>query len=321
MAATSSLSSSSMERVAPRLSEEGPLFSQSEQLLGRIWRGPEAVSLEATQELRLRAAFLDRFFQVRTRLETRYPFLRAIFQDFSHPLTKGFNEKQMQVAMSPATLFPEKGVSPTIARLGTYLGIVEELFNEELSDADVEAMLSVFNNHFSRHPNQSIVEKECAYLKLYAKTKRAVQNGTLLPEPGFTRFKSEDYQAIYLIRKQLEIIGKFKPLPNDSLIKEILGESYNVLFGTDFAPPADGVELSRIHHRIGIDFDPKAPLMRVRTLMSEGRIDDAMQQFQGLKQDLKYRVYFYLYLFKGEPKEVPFNYGECAWNGDPKYPM
>lgn len=321
MAATSTCSTSSAPLIYARYETEGPLFSQSEPLLERIWRQPEVVHLDAPQELRLRAAFLDRFFQVKTRLETCYPFLRAIFQDLSHPLTKGFNEKQMQVAMSPATLFPERGVSPTIARLGTYLSAIEELFNEKLTEKDLESLLIVFNNHYSFRPSQSIVENERAYLELYAETKRAVEERTLSPEMGMVRFKPEDYQAIYLIRKDSEIIGKFKPLQHDGLIKEILGESYNALFGTDFAPAASGVELSRQSHQIGIDGHPKAILLRMRTLLNEGKLEDAMQEFDRLKLGLKYRIYYYLYLFKGEPRGVPFNYGEAGWNGSPKFPI
>ena len=91
------------------------------------------VGSKVINELQMRAALLNKFNVLQGRLERKYPALKWIFLNPSHPLSKGMNEKRMQVILSPSLLFGEPAVasssetgsrSKLVSSLESYLSLL-----------------------------------------------------------------------------------------------------------------------------------------------------------------------------------------------------
>ncbi|MBS0652004.1 MAG: hypothetical protein JSR39_00595 [Verrucomicrobia bacterium] len=280
-------------------------------LLDDVRSGKAQAAKPATiAELNARAAYLNRFLILQMRLEVKYPCLKWIFQDPSHPLSKGMHEKLMQIIMSPAPLFGDFPEPKLLSSLNAYLEIVNELTHAgQITEADAKYLLDVANSQYALHPTQPVAKNEEALMQLLTHAKSALRSCQLNPESGMVRQKEEQYQSIYLLKKDGETVGKFKPLPLDSLKKEMLGEAFNALLGTDFAPAATGVWLSI-----------RKELLSIRSLLASGRREEAMNQFNLLDERLRHEIYYQIFELKS-PIDPPESYGELAWHGHPDLPV
>ncbi|MBS0651678.1 MAG: hypothetical protein JSR93_11000 [Verrucomicrobia bacterium] len=265
-------------------------------------------------ELQMRAALLNRFHSLQLRLERQYPSLKWVFADLSNPLSKGMNEKRMQIILSPSLLFGQSATgssssetspkSKLVSSLETYLSIATELTRPgRIEEADAKYLLDVANKQYTLRPSAETVQSEQTLLELLSHAKFALRNRQLIPESGRVRQKEEQYQSLYFIRKEERILGKFKPLPDDSLKKEMLGESFNAILGTSFAPSANSVWLSI-----------RKELLSIRSLLANDCFEEAMQHFNLLDEGVREEIYYLLYDLK-TPLEYVDDYGTHAWHG------
>lgn len=280
-------------------------------LLEDIRNGKAQAAEPATiDELRERAAYLNRFCVLKMRLETKYPCLKWIFQDPSHEISRGMHEKLMQIILFPAPLFGSFPESKLLSSLNSYLTIVDELADADgITEADAKYLLKVANSQYALHPTQTVAKNEEDLMALLKHAKSALRSCQLLPESGMVRQKEEQYQSIYLLKKEGETLGKFKPLPPDSVKKEIIGEALNALLGTDFAPAATGVWLSI-----------RKELLSIRSLLASDRHEEAMKHFNLLDDRLRHEIYYQIFELK-TPIDPPDSYGELAWHGHPDLPV
>ncbi|MBX3719121.1 MAG: hypothetical protein KF898_05690 [Parachlamydiales bacterium] len=278
------------------------------------------IGLTVINELQMRAALLNRFDVFQLKIERKYPSLKWVFADLSNPLSKGMNEKRMQIILSPSLLFGQSAASSSIAAetfsselgsgsklassLKTYLSVVTELTKlDGMEEADAKYLLDVANKQYALRPSAETVQSEQSLLELLGQAKCALRNRQLIPESGRVRQKEEQYQSLYFIRKDGGILGKFKPLPDDSLKKEMLGEAFNAILGTSFAPSANSVWLSI-----------RKELLFIRSLLADDRFEEAMKQFNFLDEVVREEIYYLLFDLK-TPTEYVDDYGTHAWHG------
>ncbi len=232
-------------------------------------------------ELKARAALLIRFSDMQANLEVRYPFLKAVFADSSNSITKGMNEKRMQAIMSA-----------DISRLESYFNILQDLCQQQLPPVDAQYLLEVIHNQFTQRPAQRVLEKECALMGLRKLASRAIRERTLTDGWGLA------YKTIFLLGSKENPYGKYKPLNRQLAFMEKLGESYNALLGTDFAPPADGIELSI-----------KKELEIIQDYFKSTREQEGLERFAQLPQRVKDSIFHKLNLIK----KLPESNSPAAW--------
>lgn len=226
---------------------------------------------EVVDQLKNHAALMVQFSTMQANLELRYPFLKPIFENSSHPITKGMNEKRMQVIMAR-----------DISRLESYFNILRDLCEQPLPSADVLYLLEVIHNQFTQAPAQSVLGKECALNQLKKIASRAIRERTFADGYGLA------YKTIFLVGSKenpyvgskKNPLGKYKPLERGLAFREKLGEAYNALLGTDFAPPADGVELSI-----------KKELQMIQAYLRSSREQEALERFAQLPKRVKDSIF------------------------------
>lgn len=274
-------------------------------LLDELRRGVKfEVDEKIRTELLARVQYLMHFHNLKTRLEQKYPSWKYIFQNHTEQISRGFNEKLMQVILSPVPLFAEGGLAKLVSSLNTYRAILDDLIQiDGLREKDAKYLLNIINQQYAMRPSQSVVQCEESLVQLLKRAKEALRNHQLHPEEGVVRQKTEQYQSIFLLRDLDEVQGKFKPMPSSSVAREAIGESLNCLLGTDFAPAATGVWLSIRNELLEICF-----------LLETDRLDQAKRKFELLDPGFRDQIYYQIYNLK-KPVDPPSNYGELAWNG------
>lgn len=280
-------------------------------LLDNLKRGIKLeVNEQIKAELLRRLQYLLRIVSLKSRLEQKYPNWKWIFRDRTDPFSKGFDEKLMQLILSPVPLFAEGMPSKLIFSLESYITIVDDLIRTEgLLEKDAKYLLHIINRQYALHPSPTVVENRESLTQLLKRAKAALRNQRLLPEEGMVRQKPAQYQSIFLLKEEDRVLGKFKPLPQSSVTKEMVGESFNCLLGTDFAPAARGVWLSIRNELLEICF-----------FLETDRLDEAKRKFKLLDKDFRHRIYYNLYNLK-KPVDPPHNYGQLAWRGDSAHPV
>ncbi len=258
-------------------------------------------------ELRARIVFLNRLHSLQARLELKYPSLKRVFEDLSHPISKGMHEKLMQVILSALPLFGSSGPNKLVSSLEAYFTIVNELaLVGGITEADAEYLLEVTNNQYALKPGQRIIRSKEALMQLLNKAKSALRGCQLIFESAMVRLIiKEEYELIYLLRKDDAVIGKFKPLPTDSAIKELLGGTLDALLGTYFVPASAKVWLS-----------VRKELLSIRSLLVAYRHEEAIEKFNLLSKKVRQEIYFQIFDLK-KPVSPPYNYGELAWHSHP----
>lgn len=279
-------------------------------LLDELRRGIKLdVREEIREELFARIRYLMQFQNLMTRLEQKYLNWNYIFRNHTEELSRGFEEKLLQVILSPVRLFGEDRVSSLVSSLNSYLAIVDDLSRiVDLPEKDAKYLLNIINRQYAMRPGHSVVQNEEGLVHLLTKAKTALRTKQLHPEEGIVRQKPEQYQSIFLLRDENVVQGKFKPMPSSSVGREAIGESLNCLLGTDFAPAARGVWLSIRNELLDISF-----------FLETDRLDEAKRKFDLLDQSFQHQIYYHLFKLK-KPVNPPHNYGELAWNGHPEYP-
>lgn len=221
----------SNNQIAYELIQNCPLLLSIKQ--GMLSDIPKA---RLCDELKKRAAWVQRLKKAYCQLEEKYSARRQFFNDSRRNAWKG---QEMFFSMSP--IFLEKKGDERFQRV---ISVVDELVGGKCDEVTAEITLDVLLTRESFHPLSADLENALRLENIYKVAKAQINNCNLSKaEESYSR-------DVFVIPSCEDKQGKFKPLHPCSMANEVAASKSDRVFGIGMTAPTRPLQLPNFSKRI-----------------------------------------------------------------------